>query len=57
MDIKKTDTEAQTACWLTDGDEKFAVPRRYAVAIVKAIPMLRYSFEHLGGKHVVGHAR
>jgi hypothetical protein len=52
MDIRKTDPEEKHAMWLTDGDERFCVPRRYAAQIVKAIPMLRYSFEHIDGKHV-----
>jgi hypothetical protein len=37
---------------LTDGDERFAVPRKYVKAILKAVPALRYSFEHLGGKYM-----
>jgi hypothetical protein len=51
-DIRKTDSEDAHAVWITDGDEKFVVPKRYAHAIVQAVPMLRYSFEHLGGKFV-----
>jgi UDP-N-acetylmuramyl tripeptide synthase len=34
---------------LTDGEERFEVPRQYVAAILKAVPELRYSFEHLGG--------
>jgi hypothetical protein len=52
MEIRKTDHEAEDAMWLTDGNERFCVPRQYAAAIVKAIPNLRYSFEHLVGKYV-----
>lgn len=36
---------------LTDGTEVFGVPRKYVAAILKAVPQLRYSFEHLGGQH------
>lgn len=43
--------EPADAIWLTDGDERFAVPRKFVAAILKAVPELRYSFEHIGGKH------
>jgi hypothetical protein len=36
---------------ITDGIEVFSVPRKYVSAILKAVPELRYSFEHLGGQH------
>jgi hypothetical protein len=38
--------------WLTDGEEVFEVPRKFADTILKAVPELRYSFEHLGGIHI-----
>jgi hypothetical protein len=38
--------------WLTDGEEGFEVPRKFANTILKAVPELRYSFEHLGGIHI-----
>jgi hypothetical protein len=38
--------------WLSDGEEVFEVPRKLADAILKAVPQLRYSFEHLGGVHI-----
>lgn len=54
-DIRVLNSEEAHAVRLTDGDEIFFVPRRYAAKICAAIPGLRHSFEHLGGKHV-GHA-
>jgi len=38
--------------WLSDGEEVFEVPRKFADTILKAAPALRYSFEHLGGIHI-----
>jgi len=43
--------EPKDAIAITDGIEVFSVPRKYATEILKAIPELRYSFEHLGGQH------
>jgi hypothetical protein len=40
---------------ITDGTEVFSVPRKYVAAILKAVPELRYSFEHLGGQHQKPH--
>ena len=42
--------EPKDAIEVTDGIEVFPVPRKYLAAILKAVPELRYSFEHLGGK-------
>ncbi len=53
-DIRALTPEDKHAVWVTDGDERFVVPKRYVHAILKAVPMLRHSFEHLGGRHV-GH--
>jgi hypothetical protein len=36
---------------ITDGTEVFSVPRKFVASILKAVPELRYSFEHLGGQH------
>jgi hypothetical protein len=44
--------EPQDPIAITDGAEVFRVPRKYVAAILKAVPELRYSFEHLGGKHL-----
>jgi hypothetical protein len=44
-------SELADPIFLTDGEERFAVPRKYVEAILKAVPELRYSFEHIGGKH------
>ena len=38
--------------WLTDENERFDVPRKYAKAIQKAVPKLRLSFERIGGKYL-----
>jgi len=38
--------------WLSDGEEVFEVPRKFAESILRAIPEVRYSFEHLGGIHL-----
>ena len=46
--------EPKDAIAVTDGIEVFSVPRKYVGAILKAVPELRYSFEHVGGQH---HAR
>jgi hypothetical protein len=46
--------EDKNAVWISDGDERFIVPRRYVHAIVDAVPTLRHSFEHIGGRYV-GH--
>jgi hypothetical protein len=54
-DIRVLTPEDRHAVWVTDGDERFVVPRRYAAKICAAVPGLRFSFEHIGGKHV-GHA-
>jgi len=43
--------EPKDSIAVTDGVEVFSVPRKYAAAILKAVPELRYSFEHLGGQH------
>jgi len=43
--------EPNDAIAITDGIEVFSVPRKYVSAILKAVPELRYSFEHLGGQH------
>jgi hypothetical protein len=43
--------EPKDAIAITDGIEVFSVPRKYVAAILKAVPELRYSFEHLGGQH------
>ncbi len=54
-DIRVLNSEVDAhAVPLTDGDEIFFVPRRYAAKICAAIPELRHSFEHLGGRHL-GH--
>ena len=44
--------EPQDGIAITDGIEVFSVPRKYVAAILKAVPELRYSFEHIGGKHL-----
>jgi hypothetical protein len=44
--------EPQDPIAVTDGIEVFSVPRQYVAAILKAVPELRYSFEHIGGKHL-----
>jgi hypothetical protein len=43
--------EPKDAIGITDGIKVFFVPRKYVAAILKAVPELRYSFEHLGGEH------
>jgi hypothetical protein len=43
--------EPKDAIAITDGIEVFSVPRKYVAAILKAVPEVRYSFEHLGGQH------
>jgi hypothetical protein len=43
--------EPKDAIAITDGIEVFSVPRKFVAAILKAVPELRYSFEHLGGQH------
>jgi hypothetical protein len=43
--------EPKDAIAITDGIEVFSVPRKYVSAILKAVPELRYSFEHIGGQH------
>ena len=43
--------EPKGAIAVTDGIEVFPVPRKYLAEILKAVPELRYSFEHLGGRH------
>jgi hypothetical protein len=48
--------EQKDAIAITDGIEVFSVPRKYVSAILKAVPELRHSFEHLGGQHL-GHAK
>ena len=44
--------EPNDAIAITDGIEVFSVPRKYVSAILKAVPELRHSFEHLGGQHL-----
>jgi hypothetical protein len=43
--------EPKDAVAITDGVEVFEVPRQFVASILKAVPELRYSFEHLGGQH------
>ena len=43
--------EPKDAVAITDGNEVFSVPRRNVATILKTVPELRYSFEHLGGQH------
>jgi CRP-like cAMP-binding protein len=43
--------EPKDAVAITDGIEVFSVPRKYVAAILKEVPELRYSFEHVGGQH------
>jgi hypothetical protein len=43
--------EPRDAIAITDGIEVFSVPRKYVSTILRAVPELRYSFEHIGGQH------
>jgi hypothetical protein len=49
-------TDAEAAHIAVDG-KVFQVPREHATAVIQAIPGARFSFEHLGGKHVGTYAR
>lgn len=48
------DRTLKDGVWLSDGTEFFQVPRQFVERILKAVPELRLSFEHLGGAHVGG---
>jgi hypothetical protein len=42
----------QDAVHVTDGKTVFQVPKEHALAIIKAVPGLRYSFENFRGRHI-----
>ena len=45
-------TDAESAHVADDKGRVFAVPKEHARAIINAVQGLRFSFEHLGGKHL-----
>jgi len=54
MENKLKQLAEQDAAHVTDGKIVFQVPKEHAHAILEAVPALRYSFEHVGGRYV-GH--
>jgi len=55
MESKLDQLAEQDAVHVTDGKTVFQVPKEHAHAIIGAVPGLRFSFEHVGGRYV-GHA-